>query len=69
VPLGSGEVVVTTSLGTMVKLNPLDALAVTASVTVTVKFDVPVAVGVPEMTPIAAMSDSPAGRAPETDHV
>jgi len=41
-----------------------------ASVTVTVKFEVPVAVGLPEIRPEAAFSVSPAGRLPEvTDHV
>jgi hypothetical protein len=40
------------------------------SVTATVKLDVPFAVGVPEITPVAGASVSPAGRLPEAiDHV
>ena len=40
------------------------------SLTVTVKLDVPVAVGVPEITPVAAARVTPAGRLPELiDHV
>jgi hypothetical protein len=40
------------------------------SVTVAVKFEVPVAVGVPEMVPLVAARVSPAGRLPEVmDHV
>jgi hypothetical protein len=35
------------------------------SVTVAVKLDVPVAVGVPEITPVVAARVNPAGRAPE----
>jgi hypothetical protein len=35
------------------------------SLTVTVKFDVPVAVGVPEITPVDGERVKPAGRAPE----
>ena len=39
------------------------------SVTCTVKFEVPVAVGVPLMTPVEASSASPAGSEPtEIDH-
>ena len=41
-----------------------------ASVTLTVKLLVPVAVGVPEMTPVLDDSPSPAGRLPKAmDHV
>ena len=40
------------------------------SVTVAVKLDVPVAVGVPEIAPVVADRVRPAGRLPEvTDHV
>jgi hypothetical protein len=40
------------------------------SVTVTVKVDIPLAVGVPEIVPVVEASVSPAGRLPEvTDHV
>lgn len=35
-----------------------------ASVTVTVKLEVPVAVGVPEIAPVAAAREMPAGRLP-----
>ena len=34
------------------------------SATRTVKLDVPAVVGVPEITPVAALSDSPAGSEP-----
>ena len=39
------------------------------SLTVTVKLPVPVAVGVPEIKPVAEARLSPAGRPPLTDHV
>jgi len=40
------------------------------SVTVVVKLEVPVAVGVPEMVPVVAARVRPAGRLPELiDHV
>src|SRR5262245_41623548 len=40
------------------------------ALTPTVKFEVPVAVGVPEITPVLAVSASPAGSVPLTsDHV
>jgi len=40
------------------------------SFTTAVKFDVPLAVGVPEITPVIAASVRPAGRLPaEIDHV
>src|SRR5687768_6731002 len=40
-----------------------------ASLTRAVKFDVPAAVGVPEMAPVLALSTNPAGSAPaEIDH-
>ena len=41
------------------------AVAFVLSCTWTVKFDVPGAVGVPEMTPVADEIESPAGRAPD----
>jgi hypothetical protein len=54
----------------MVKLRALDAVAKAASVAVTVKLAVAALVGVPEMTPVAATSDRPAGNVPVvTDHV
>ena len=40
------------------------AVGVSESVTVTVKFTVPEAVGVPEMAPVAALSVRPAGKLP-----
>lgn len=41
-----------------------------ASLTVTVKFDIPLTVGVPEITPLPVASVSPAGKLPAvTDHV
>ncbi len=47
-------------------------VGVSESVTVTVKLSVPtnVPVGVPEITPVAAFNDKPAGRLPVvTDHM
>jgi hypothetical protein len=38
---------------------------VAASVTCTLKLDVPVAVGVPEITPVAVFNVRPAGKLPE----
>jgi len=43
---------------------------VALSVTITVKFEVPGVFGVPETTPVEALSVSPAGRDPaDTDQV
>jgi hypothetical protein len=51
-------------------LSAFDAVLEFASVTVTVKLLVPVAEGVPEITPVLAVSDKPAGKDPELiDHV
>lgn len=48
----------------------LAALAVTASVTVAVKLLFAATLGVPEMTPVEALSVKPAGSAPDViDHV
>ena len=56
--------------GTTVMLRGCVAVTELASVTCTVKFVVPVPVGVPEMTPELETSESPAGRVPEeTDQV
>jgi hypothetical protein len=40
------------------------AVGVSESVTVTVKFDGPAVVGVPEITPVEVFSESPVGRLP-----
>ena len=40
------------------------AVGVSESVTVTVKFVVPEAVGVPEIAPVAALSNNPVGKLP-----
>jgi len=64
VQLGSGDVVEMAGTGLIVKLKALAAVARAVSVTVAVKLAGPAAVGVPEMTPVAAASDNPAGRAP-----
>jgi hypothetical protein len=69
-PLGSGDVVVITGAGLIVRLKVRDAVARAASVRVIVKLAVPVVVGVPEMTPDEPLSDRPVGSGPpETDHV
>ena len=48
----------------------LVAVAELASVTCTVKVDVPLVVGVPDMTPVEGFRAKPAGRVPEeTDQV
>ncbi len=50
--------------------SSVSAVGVWESVTLTVKFDVPPAVGVPLSVPLDELSDRPAGRLPErTDHV
>jgi hypothetical protein len=61
---GSGEVVVITSAGLMVRVNARVAVAVALSVTWAVKLYVPAVVGVPLSTPLAAFSVSPGGSAP-----
>ena len=54
----------------MVRLKAFWADKELASVTCTVKLLVPLAVGVPEITPVLGASDSPAGKVPtETDQV
>jgi hypothetical protein len=61
------EFVVTDNAGftTMLKLAvAVLAVGVSESVTVTVKFDVPDEVGVPEMAPVEALRLSPAGKLP-----
>lgn len=69
-PAGKGDVVEMVSGGFMVKLNALDTVAAAASVAVTVKPTVVAVVGVPEITPVAAASDRPAGKDPTvTDQV
>src|SRR5579864_6600678 len=49
----------------MTRLRACVAATELASVTRTVKLLVPVAVGVPEITPVPAASDNPAGKVPE----
>jgi hypothetical protein len=67
------EVVVTDKAGftTMLRLAvAVFAVGVSESVTVTVKFAVPEAVGVPEITPVAPLRVRPAGKLPVvTAHV
>ena len=48
-----------------VMLSDFEAVLELASVTLTVKLLVPVAVGVPEITPVLAANDRPAGNEPE----
>jgi hypothetical protein len=55
----------TAGLTTMLRLAvAVLAVGVSESVTVTVKFTVPEAVGVPEMAPVAELSTRPAGKLP-----
>lgn len=70
----AGRVVVVTDKAgftTMLKFAvAVLAVGVSESVTVTVKFVVPEAVGVPEIAPVAVLRVRPAGRLPVvTDHV
>jgi len=64
VPAGSGDAVEMAGTALMVKTNACAVVAEAASVRVTVKFAIPAVVGVPEMTPVAAASVSPAGSNP-----
>jgi len=70
VAAGIGEVLTRLTAGhATVKLNALVVNTVKASVTLAVKFDVPVAVGVPLIAPVVEESDSPDGKLPtEMDH-
>ena len=65
--------VVTVTCGLTVMLRFLVAACgagVSESVAVTVKFEVPAAVGIPEIAPVALFRDSPAGKLPVvTDQV
>ncbi len=61
------EVVVTESTGAlMVRLNDFVAVSggLPESVTLNVRFAVPAVVGVPEIAPVDALSDKPAGKVP-----
>ena len=61
---GGSDVVPTVSAGPLtVMLSDCVAVALAASVTWTVKVEVPAAVGVPEM--LAPLSESPAGSEPD----
>ena len=54
----------------IVSVNARVAARPAESTTRTVKADVPALVGVPLMTPVEALNDSPAGKLPvDTDHV
>ncbi len=55
------------AVGAVTIVSAADAVCVgeLLSVTVTVKLEVPLAAGVPEITPVDAESASPAGRLPE----
>jgi len=70
VPLGNSIVVTATPGAATIMLSASEAVLEFASVTLTVKLLVPVAVGAPEITPVLAVSDKPAGKEPELiDHV
>ena len=52
------------------KLTDCETAGISESVTIMVKFDVPVAVGVPLIAPVAAFNVNPAGKVPlKMDHV
>jgi hypothetical protein len=69
VPAVSAEEVSVVALAAGVTVREKEATTVAGvlseSATWMAKVEVPAAVGVPEMTPVAAASDSPAGRLPE----
>ena len=68
VPGGSEEVLTVSAGPLTVMFSDFVAVAFEASVTWTVKAEVPAAVGVPEM--VAPLSESPAGSEPDwMDHV
>ena len=54
----------TAALITMLRLAVAISGAVSESLTPTVKLELPAEVGVPEMTPVLALSVSPAGKLP-----
>jgi hypothetical protein len=64
VPLANEAVVIEGGAVT-VRLSDFEAVKEFASVTCTVKLLVPVAVGVPEITPVVGVSANPAGNVPE----
>ena len=65
-PAGRLEVVIDTGAGptTMLRLAVEVSGVLSESLTPIVKLEVPAAVGVPEMTPVLALSDRPAGKLP-----
>jgi hypothetical protein len=67
VTAAASDEVVTESCGAIVMPRffvAVCAVGVSESVTVTVKFDVPAVVGVPEIAPVELFSESPLGRLP-----
>jgi hypothetical protein len=64
---GKAEVAMVNGLGARTMVNGVDCVCIglPLSRTPIVKAEVPLDVGVPEITPVDAMSDSPAGRLPE----
>jgi hypothetical protein len=67
---GSGEVVVITTGGLIVKANARLAVALALSATWAVKLNVPALVGVPLSTPLDGSNPSPGGSEPVvTDQV
>ena len=72
VPEGSVDVVIASAVPPITIEVAADFVCtgLPLSVTVTVKFDVPLAVGVPEITPVAGARVKPVGKAPAViDHV
>jgi hypothetical protein len=63
-------VVVIDTAALTIMLSDFEAVLEFTSVTLTVKLLVPVAVGVPEITPVLAVNNKPAGKEPVViDHV
>lgn len=67
VPEGNAEVVIANSAGATTSVSETDLVCAgfSASATVTVNVAVPVADGLPAITPVAGARLSPAGRAPD----
>jgi hypothetical protein len=63
-PAGSGDVDVIVSFATIMMLRFAVAVLLSASVTFTVKLELPAVVGVPDITPVLEFSDNPAGNVP-----
>jgi hypothetical protein len=72
VPGSRAEEVIVNALGTITSVIAADLICagLPLSLTVAVKLDVPIVVGIPEIMPLVGVRLNPAGRLPEViDHV